>query len=166
MDVSKERNTLLCLDTKHFFTFSHSICYRKQFQSILAKRNIHSFKHTIHVTQHNVSRHADSPEGENTAYETPRTSQETVNGMAWYCQKGMKYHKFSLFTNSQSKKCHNVSRRSDRTPQETVNGTAWYCQETKYHPKFSQFTNSQSKKCPHHSVQLKGRGPPRPATWL
>ena len=115
MDVSKERNTLLCLDTKHFFTFSHSICYRKQFQSILAKRNIHSFKHTIHVTQHNVSRHADSPEGENTAYETPRTSQETVNGMAWYCQKGMKYHKFSLFTNSQSKKCHNVSRRSDNS---------------------------------------------------
>ena len=48
MDVSKERNTLLCLDTKHFFTFSHSICYRKQFQSILAKRNKYTLLQTYH----------------------------------------------------------------------------------------------------------------------
>ena len=68
----------------------------------------------MHV-KHKVSRHADSPEGENRRrMELPRTSQETVNGMAWHCQKEMKYHhKFSQFTNSQSKKCHNVSRRSD-----------------------------------------------------
>ena len=49
-----------------------------------------------------------------TAYRTPRTPEETVGGMAWYCQKEMKYHhKFSQLTNSQSKKCHNVSRHSD-----------------------------------------------------
>ena len=151
----------------HIFTFC--LCYRKHSFKVFWQREIctPSFLtyHSCYTTQ--CSKACDSPEGENTAYETPRTSQETVNGMAWYYQKGMKYHhKFSQFTNSQSKKCHNVSRRSDRTPQETANRTAWYCRETKHYPKFSQFTNSQSKKCPHHSVQLKGRGLPRPATWL
>ena len=56
-----------------------------------------------------------------TAYKTPRTSQEIVNGMAWHCQKEMKYHhKFSQFTNSQSKKCpHHASQRSAERPGST-----------------------------------------------